>query len=231
MAEVTLLSLPASPFAMSVKMALIEKGVEFATVEENYRASGKSELLVKVNPVTKQVPVLLHRAKPIWESLVILEYVEETWKAQGTQLLPGDGYQRALARFWSNFVITKFWETGLLIMKRVGDEQLKARDQVLEMIRLMDSEWSKPEYGKPFVFGDKLSLADLALAPIASWKVTFETLGKFEFPDARTCPRMALWLDAIENHPTVQSAILAPDLNLENANIIQKLIKDNKIKF
>ena len=56
--EVILLDFYLSPFGMRARIALAEKGIEYEYKEENL--SDKSPLLLKMNPVKKQIPVLIH---------------------------------------------------------------------------------------------------------------------------------------------------------------------------
>ena len=45
--------------------------------------------------------MLVYRGKPVAETSVILEYIEEIWPQN--PLLPNDPFEKALAQFWTNF--------------------------------------------------------------------------------------------------------------------------------
>ena len=102
--EVVLLDAWVSMFGMRARIALAEKCVKYEYVEEDLR--NKSPRLLQANPVNKKIPVLIHNGKPICESLIIVQYIDEVWTDKPS-LLPSDAYQRAQARFWADFIDKK----------------------------------------------------------------------------------------------------------------------------
>ena len=102
--EVVLLDFWPSMFGMRVRIALAEKGIKYQYKEEDLK--NKSPLLLEMNPINKQIPVLIHNGKPVCESLIIVQYIDEVWNNKSS-LLPSDPYQRAQARFWADFVDKK----------------------------------------------------------------------------------------------------------------------------
>ena len=87
-----------------VELALKLKGISYEYVEEDM--FNKSPLVFKYNPVYKRLPILVHNGNPIIESLIILEYIDETWK-NGPQIFPADPYKIAKVRCWASFIQQK----------------------------------------------------------------------------------------------------------------------------
>jgi glutathione S-transferase len=102
--EVKLLGAWPSPYVMRARIALNLKAVEYEFLEETF--GSKSQLLLQSNPVYKKIPVLIHADKPICESLVIVQYIDDVWTA-GPSILPSDPYDRAIHRFWAAYVDEK----------------------------------------------------------------------------------------------------------------------------
>nr|GMD45022.1 probable glutathione S-transferase [Ipomoea batatas] len=166
MAEVKILGHWASPFSASVEIALKLKGVEYEFIQQDL--SNKSPLLLKSNPVHKKVPVLLHNGNPLPESLIIVEYIDETFP--GTPILPKDPYEKAMARFWTKFIDDKFFSAARKALFIKGEEQEKGKEETCEALKILDSELKN----KKFLGGETFGLADLAANFIALWMGVFE---------------------------------------------------------
>ncbi|KAK4264194.1 hypothetical protein QN277_025403 [Acacia crassicarpa] len=184
-----------SPFAKRVELALKVKNIPFNYVEEDLK--NKSELLLKYNPVHKKVPVLVHNGNPVCESLVIIEYIDETWK-NGPKLLPEDPYKRAQVRFWSKFMQDQLFENSVVILKTEGEAQQKAVKDMYEKLCVLEK--GMKEYfpdGKPEVDDNNIGVLDIIFgSAFGAYKAHHEVLG-LNMLEADKFPVLNSWLMAL----------------------------------
>jgi RNA polymerase-associated protein len=85
---------PVSPYAQKVKIALAEKGVPFETRLPDL-LGGEDPAFAAANP-RREVPALVDGDVAVFDSTVILEYIEDRWPTP--PLLPREPAARARAR-------------------------------------------------------------------------------------------------------------------------------------
>ena len=85
---------PLSPYAQKVKIALREKGVEFEPRMPDLFGGGDTEFQA-ANP-RREVPALVDVAIAVFDSTIILEYIEDRWP--DPPLLPTGAAARARVR-------------------------------------------------------------------------------------------------------------------------------------
>ncbi|KAL2336522.1 hypothetical protein Fmac_010968 [Flemingia macrophylla] len=202
--EITLLGNTLSPYVCMVEIALKLKGVEYKYVEVNL--PNKTDLLLKYNPVHKKIPVFVHNGKPIAESLVIVEYIDETWKQN--PILPSHPYQRALAHFWSKFIGDKVVDTILKAVFTVDEkESEKNTEETLEALQFLENETKDKFFG-----GEEVGLVDIAGVFIAFWFPILEEVVGLELLTSHKFPKLYKWSQDLLNHPTVKESLPARDI-------------------
>ena len=102
--DVKLLGAWTSPYVMRAQIALNIKSVNYEFLEQIF--GSKSQLLLQSNHVHKKIPVLIRADKPICESLVIVQYIDEVWTSSPS-ILPSNPYDRAIVRFWAAYLDDK----------------------------------------------------------------------------------------------------------------------------
>ncbi|XP_061352332.1 probable glutathione S-transferase parC isoform X2 [Gastrolobium bilobum] len=124
--ELILLDEWLSMFGMRVRIALAEKDTKYEYKEEDLM--NKSQLLQKMNPIHKKIPVLIHK----------------------------DPYQRAQARFWADFVNKKVGDVGGRIWAGKRDEIEVAKKDLMEGLKELEEVLGDKAYfgGDTFGFVD-----------------------------------------------------------------------------
>ncbi|MBY4676677.1 glutathione S-transferase family protein [Marinobacterium arenosum] len=134
---------PMSPCAQKVRIVLAEKGLEWTKhhVELSQKENLRPEYL-KLNPLGV-VPTLVHNGKPVIESSIICEYLDDAYP--GPSLKPQDPYAVAKMRFWMKHVDNKLhpscgslqWPLVMRpgLMEKTEQERQALLDQIPEKPR------------------------------------------------------------------------------------------------
>nr|ANH58201.1 glutathione S-transferase [Dracaena cambodiana] len=195
-----LYGLKLSPFVLRVEWALKLKGIEYEYVVEDLK--NKSPQLLEYNPVYKKVPVLVHHGKPICESTVILEYIEDAWKDKHPSLLPTDPHQRAVARFWAKFSEEKCLRGCSDVFSTTGEEQIKAVEELKERLKTLERYLQ----GKKFFGGESIGMVDIVTGWITIWYGIIEEIVGVQIIDEKELPLISEWArNFLELEPVKES--------------------------
>ncbi|KAL0757371.1 hypothetical protein Bca101_095039 [Brassica carinata] len=139
-----------------------------------------------MNPVHKKIPVLIHNGKPVCESLIQVEYIDETWPGK-IPLLPSDPYQRAQAKFWGDFIDKMVPGLVRLMWGAKEEEQEAGKKEFIEMLKTVESELGD----KTYFGGEAFGYVDIALIGYYCWFDAFEKYGNFSIE--AQCPKIIAW--------------------------------------
>ncbi|EEF38416.1 probable glutathione S-transferase [Ricinus communis] len=204
--EVKVLGGWSSPFVFRVEVALKLKGIQYEAVVENL--ANKSPELLKYNPIYRKIPVLVHNGKPISESLIIVEYIDETWK--DNPILPQDPYERAMARFWGYFVDNKLMEALKGIIGSTEEEQKqKEVEKAKEALQVIEGELKAR--GKKFFGGDTIGFIDVALGWIPNWVGAVEGTVDVKIHDPEKFPILDEWMHNFTQVPVIKETLPQQD--------------------
>ncbi|CAN1154478.1 Probable glutathione S-transferase [Linum perenne] len=184
-AEVVLLDVDGSPFATRVRIALLEKGIDHQSRYEEL--SNKSSLLLQMNPVHSKIPVLIHRGKPICESLIIIHYIDEVWAHKSPDLLPSLPFQRSHARFWADYIDNKV------------DKIYEIYRDLKSFLKVLERELGD----KPFLSGESFGFIDIVFISFYGFFYTFQELGNFKLE--AECPKIVHWTQRCLQRESVPS--------------------------
>lgn len=192
----TLVSHPLCPYVQRAAIVLREKGVPFH--RRDVDLGNKPDWFLAVSPLGK-TPVLLVDETPIFESMVICEYLDESF---AHPLHPMSTLTRAQHRAWIEF--------GSSILNLIGnfysarDELALERAAAQIHARFVLVEAALTE-GGPFFMGARFSLIDAVYGPIFRYFETFDRIGAFGFFDG--LEKLPQWRNALLQRPSVRDAV------------------------
>lgn len=197
-APLKLISHKLCPYVQRAVIALTEKGVPFERIDIDL--ANKPDWFLKLSPLGK-TPVLLVGDRAIFESAVILEYLEET---QPHPLHPADALDRAEHRGWIEFGSTVLNDiVGLYIAR--DEEAFKAKAAQLEQ---RFARLEQRIAAGPWFDGEKFTLVDAVFGPVFRYFDVFDEIGDFGILAGK--PKLARWRKNLASRPSVRGAV-SPD--------------------
>ena len=215
---ITLYEHPLSPYAQKVKIALREKGLEFEAVAPGgLGAGGVQGDFAKVSP-RGEVPALVDGEVAIFDSTIILEYLEDKWPSPA--LLPKSPAERARVRMLEEVMDTHFeainWGLAELNWFRRAEGELAATlaRQRQGPDRGSFFAWLEGQLGEREWFnGESFGWGDLSVVPYVNG-----SLG-VGHPPARGS-KLSAWLERANARPSVAKTneeMAAPALPMTDA--------------
>jgi RNA polymerase-associated protein len=157
----TLFSDPKCPYCHRVRMVLAEKKISIDIVDVD--AQDLPAPVIEANPYGT-VPTLVDRDLVLYESQIIMEYLDERFPHP--PLLPVDPVARAHARLVMHRVDRDWYSLMGQIARGDDETAARARDELRDSLTT-----SAPIFGaQPFFMSDEFSLVDCCVAPLL-WRL------------------------------------------------------------
>jgi glutathione S-transferase len=194
---------PLSPYGQKVKIALREKGVAFETVSPGgLGAGGAAGAFAEANP-RAEVPTLIDGDVAVFDSTVILEYLEDAYPTPA--LLPKSAADRARVRMLEEVMDTHFepinWGLSELrwFKRAEGDQAAKIEAAAARQLGGFFA-WLERQLGEREWFnGEAFGWGDLAVVPFLNGSA-----GQGHPPPQGS--RLAAWLARANARPSVAAA-------------------------
>jgi len=201
----------ASSYSQMVKIALREKGVDFTTqVPEDMMMASPSGPFASANP-RAEVPALIDGDLVLFESSIIIEYIEDKWPTPS--LFPKDPATKAAARLTGEVCRTQYegvnWAIGEVRLFKRAEGELAAKIErnakhAVESIQ----EWLSKRLGSDLYFaGSEFGYADICVAPVLNRSVGYG-LGPAEGSS------LSKWMARIRERPSIKETFQEYDVAL-----------------
>ena len=190
----TLVSHHLCPYVQRAAIALAEKAVPFARVDVDL--ANKPGWFLALSPLGK-TPVLKVGERAIFESAVILEYLEET---APHPLHPVDPLVRAEHRAWIEF--------GSAVLNDIAG-LYGARDAAIfdAKVASLEAKFARLEdrIVGPWFDGANFSLVDAVFGPVFRYFDAFDRIGDFGVLTGKL--KVAAWRIALAARPSIRGAV------------------------
>ncbi len=192
----TLVGLNVCPFVQRARILLTAARIDYEQIWVDVYGSPPA-LVKELNPLGK-VPILRAGSEAVFDSSVILDYIDEL---SGGRFNQGESLLRAQRRSWVAFAsslhdsIRTFFSTNAADQFDASRNEIRSRLRAVEeraVIRLRHHD-------------NTLSIVDAAFAPVFVLLALLEKFGDWRFLEG--CPQVQAWKDELLAHDAVRQAV------------------------
>jgi glutathione S-transferase len=197
-APLTLVSFDLCPYVQRAAIVLAEKNIPFERIDIDL--SDKPDWFKAISPLGK-VPLLKVGDEVLFESAVIVEYLEET---RNPPLHPADPLTKARHRAWMEFgssILADIW-----VVETTADRQA-----FNTKLRVLKDKFARIEAqlgDGPYFAGPAFSIVDAVFAPAFRYFEVFDAITDLGVFDG--LPKVQSWRTALAARPSVINAVV-PD--------------------
>jgi glutathione S-transferase len=202
--QLKLVSFDICPYVERSRIVLLEKRVPHEI--EFIELANKPAWFLAVSPMGR-VPVLLVDGRPVFESSIINELIEELHPDPA--LFPKEPLARAEARSWIAFandaVMPASYRTTLALASGAsGDDLARLVGELGDALGKLEAQLATR--GGPYFLGREFSLVDAAYAPFfRRWRIA-EGWGGAQARLLERFPKVSAWANALLARPSVAKA-------------------------
>lgn len=194
--KLELVSFKVCPFVQRSAIALNEKGIDYTLTHINLK--DPPDWFKDISPLGK-VPVLLVDGTPVFESAVILEYLDEVYPPQ---LHPTDPLEKARHRAWVEFCSELIMRQFKMLTAKDEAAFNEARESLQQGLQRLDGVLA--EEG-PFFTGKDFHLVDSVYAPLfMRLAIVQQSFGV----DFGLSERMQAWSDSLLAMDSVKTSVV-----------------------
>jgi glutathione S-transferase len=204
-APLTLVSFDLCPYVQRAAIVLAEKGVPFT--RRNVDLANKPDWFKAISPLGK-VPLLQVGSEVLFESVAIVEYIEDTTPSR---LHPTDPLQRARHRAWIEFgssILADIW-----VVETTSDPMVLAQKAAVlrDKFTRLEAELTR----SPYFAGSRFSIVDAVFAPVFRYFDVFDQIADLGI--LTDLPKVLSWRKALGLRPSVIAAVRPDYANLLHA--------------
>lgn len=194
--QLELVSFKICPFVQRSIIALNQKGIDYTLTHINPQET--PDWFKAISPLGK-VPVLVVDGTPVFESAVILEYLDEVYPPA---LHPADPLEKARQRAWVEFCSELLGRQHRMLTAKDEAGFNEARESLQQGLQRLDTVLAEQA---PYFAGEQFHLVDCVYAPLF---MRLALLKQSYALEIALSARMQAWSDALLALDAVKTSVV-----------------------